>query len=88
MPKKPLGIFAKAHLESERLFTELQAEAMLYLKEQFSMEDDSFKLEGATWEEFFKRRDKAIQEGTLDQFDQELLAQMGPLMEQLRAQQA
>ena len=87
MPKA-IGAFAKAHLETEELFTEFQAEAMLYLKEQYSMEDDSFKLEEATWEQFFRAKEKAQKEGTLDQFEQQLAAQLGPLLQQLQQQQA
>ena len=82
MPK-PLGMFSRAHLETEELFTHLQAEAMLYIKEQFGMEDDSFKIEGATWSQFFKERERAEKEGTLDQFDSMVLEQMTPILQQL-----
>lgn len=49
------------------------------------MEDDKFKLEGSTWEQFFKAREKAEKEGTLDEFNQQLIAQMGPALQQLMA---
>lgn len=87
MPK-PLGMFSRAHIESEEMFTQLQAEAMLYIKEQFSMEDDSFKLEGATWDQFFKERERAEKEGTLDQFDQMVLEQMMPAIQGILMQEA
>ena len=88
MAKVPIGMFAKAHLDVEALFTEFQAEAMLYLKEQYSMADDSFKLEEATWEQFFRAKEKAQKEGTLDQFEQQLASQLEPLLQSLLQQQA
>lgn len=81
--RKALGIFSRAHLETEKLFEELQAQSMLYIKEQFSMEDDKFKLEGSTWEEFFKAREAAEKEGTLSEFDQLILEQITPMFERL-----
>lgn len=60
---------------------------MLYIKQQFGLEDDSFKLEGATWEQFFGARERAEKEGTLDEFDKSLMAQMMPAMEQLMQEQ-
>lgn len=83
MAKRPLGMFSRAHIETEELFTQFQAEAMLYLKQQFALEDDSFKLEGATWDRFFKERERAEKEGTLDDFDKLVLEQMMPAIQQL-----
>ena len=80
---KPLGIYSRAHLEAEELFSQFQAEALLFIKQQFSMEDDSFKLEGASWEQFFKERERAEKEGTLDEFDKLVLEQMMPAIQQL-----
>lgn len=82
-----MGIFSKAHLESEELFTQFQAQALLYIKEQFSVEDDKFILEGATWDQFFKAREKAEKEGTLDDFDRQLAEQLMPAMQQLMQQE-
>lgn len=87
MPKRPLGIFSRAHLESEELFTEFQAKALLYIKEQFSLEDDIFILEGSSWNQFFAAREKAEKEGTLDEFDRQLSEQLMPAMQQLMQQQ-
>ena len=87
VPKRPLGIFSKAHLESEELFTELQGLALLYIKEQFSLENASFKLEGATWDQFFRERERAEQEGRLDEFEQSLMEQLMPAMQQLMQQE-
>lgn len=85
---KPLGIFAKAHLETEALFSELQAESMLYIQEAFSMEQDSFKLEGASWEEFFQRKAQAEKDGKLDEFDAQLMQELLPLIQSMIEQGA
>lgn len=84
---KPLGIFSRAHLESEELFSEFQAMALIYIKEQFGLEADEFKLEGSTWDQFFKAREKYENEGRLDEFDQMLAKQLQPAMQQLVQQQ-
>ena len=83
---KPLGIFSRAHLETEELFSQFQAMTLLYIKEQFALEDDSFKLEGATWEEFFKERERAEKEGTLDQFDKMVLESVMPSIQAIMQQ--
>ena len=83
---KPLGIFSRAHLETEELFSQFQAMTLLYIKEQFALEDDSFKLEGATWEEFFKERERAEKEGTLDQFDKMVLESVMPSIQSIMQQ--
>ena len=83
---KPLGIFSRAHLETEELFSQFQAMTLLYIKQQFALEDDSFKLEGATWEEFFKERERAEKEGTLDQFDKMVLESVMPSIQAIMAQ--
>lgn len=80
---KPLGMFSRAHLEAEELFSQFQAEALLFIKQQFGMEDDKFKLEGSTWEQFFRARERAEREGTLDDFDKSIMEQMMPAMQQL-----
>lgn len=51
------------------------------------MEEDKFTLEGATWDQFFKARERAEAEGTLDEFDQQLAAQLMPAMQQLMQQE-
>ena len=86
MPK-PLGMFSRAHIETEEMFSQLQALSMLYIKEQFGMEDDSFKLEGASWEQFFKERERAEKEGTIDQFDKMVLEQIMPAIQQMMQQE-
>ena len=83
---KPLGIFSRAHLETEELFSQFQAMTLLYIKQQFALEDDSFKLEGATWEEFFKERERAEKEGTLDQFDKMVLESVMPSIQSIMQQ--
>ena len=83
---KPLGIFSRAHLETEELFSQFQAMTLLYIKQQFALEDDSFKLEGATWEEFFKERERAEKEGTLDQFDKMVLESVMPSIQAIMQQ--
>ena len=87
MSKRPLGIFSRAHLESEELFTQFQGLALLYIKEQFSFEDTSFKLEGSTWDQFFKERESAEKEGRLDEFEKSLMDQLMPAMQQLMQQE-
>lgn len=84
---RPLGIFSRAHLESEELFSHYQAQALLYIKQQFGLEDDSFKIEGATWDEFFKARERAEKEGTLDDFDRSVSEQIMPIINQILAQE-
>ena len=59
---------------------------LLYIKQQFALEDDSFKLEGATWEEFFKERERAEKEGTLDQFDKMVLESVMPSIQSIMQQ--
>ena len=83
---KPLGIFSRAHLETEELFSQFQAMTLLYIKQQFALEDDSFKLEGATWEEFFTERERAEKEGTLDQFDKMVLESVMPSIQSIMQQ--
>ena len=83
---KPLGIFSRAHLETEELFSQFQAMTLLYIKQQFALEDDRFKLEGATWEEFFKERERAEKEGTLDQFDKMVLESVMPSIQSIMQQ--
>lgn len=87
MPK-PMGIFSKSHLEAEELFAQFQAEALLFIKEQFSFETDEFKLEGMTWDQFFKTRERFEKEGRLDEFNQQLASQLMPAMQQLMQEQA
>ena len=73
-------MFAKAHVESIKRAELLQAQAALYIQEQFGFEDEpELTLEKLTWERFIRDLDDADRNETRDEFDEKI----GRMLEQL-----
>ncbi len=80
MPR-PVGMFAKAHVESIKRAELLQAQAALYIQEQFGFEDEpELTLEGLTWDRFVRDLDSADRNDTRDEFDEKIGRLVGELL--------
>lgn len=82
MAKKALGLFSKATMEGLRLAESYQAQAVMYIKEQFAVENtDEIKLEGLTWDKFIKQLESADKNDTNVEFERQIADLLGPVIE-------
>ncbi len=80
---RPLGVFAKAMFLAIEKSGAMQAAAAMYIKEEFSVEDDpKLKLEGLEWEDFITQLETARLEGREEEFEAELAQLIMPLIQQ------
>ena len=81
---RPLGIFARAMFEAIEKSEAMQAAAAIYIKEEFSVEDDpKLELEGLEWESFITQLETARLEGREEEFEAELAKLITPLIQQV-----
>ena len=72
MPR-PVGMFAKAHMETIKRAELLQAQAALYIQEQFGFEDEpEMTLENLSWDRFVRELDSADRNDTRDACDEKI----------------
>lgn len=84
MARRALGRFSKGTVESLKRAEAMQAEAVLFIKEEFSTEDDpKLELEGLSWDRFIRDLESAEKNDTKEEFDRvvaDMLRQAIPLV--------
>ncbi len=87
MAKKGLGLYSTATIESLRRAEGFQAQAVMYIKQQFAVEDDEeLKLEGLTWDKFIRQLESSDKNGTSDEFERQIADLLGPVVEAVMQQ--
>lgn len=84
MPKRAIGMFAKATLDSINRAEAMQTMAVLFTKAQFATEDDEeLKLEELTWESFTKKLESAESSDNKEAFEERIRALLLPAIQQV-----
>lgn len=83
---KPIGQFAQAMFLAIEKATAMEADAALYIKSQFAVEDE-LTLENLTWDKLLKEIASARAEGRYEELQGRLAELITPALEQAFAQE-
>jgi hypothetical protein len=89
MPKKiPFGRYAKGQMQAIRMAEALQVLAATAIKEDFSAENEKeLSLERLTYDDYIKELMSAVNNDTVEEFNERLRRLMTPIIDQVLAQQ-
>lgn len=87
MQRRGIGDFSKLSLRTIATVEAMQGLAVDHIRESFKTEDTSLRLDDLTLGDFIKALVEADENGTREQFEADLAAQISPLLDQLFAPQ-
>lgn len=83
-----VGGYAQQSLIASRIAEQMQAQAVAYIKDQFEFEDEThFDITNMSLDDLVSAVEDATQNGTLDQLNRQLGAQIAQIILSARSQQ-
>lgn len=83
MSRKAIGPWARMNVEAIKRGEALQALALQALEDAYRTESDDLTLDNLTWENFSRKLDKSMSDGTMDEFEAQIAALLMPIVEQV-----
>lgn len=84
--KEAKGNWSKVSIQALRKAEEMQGMAVSYINDSFSVESDELNLQHMTYGDFVRALEVAEKNGTRQELEQRLAAQLQPLIQQVMAQ--
>ena len=83
MSRKAIGPWARMNMEVIKKAEAMQALALQTLEDAYRTESDDLTLDNLSWENFSRKLDKAMSDGTMDEFETQIAALLMPVVEQV-----
>ena len=85
MPRRGIGDFSRLHFRTIELADAYQGLALDHIRETFLSEESGLRLDDMSYGDFIKAFVEASEGGTRDEFEAQLAAQMGPILDMVFA---